>query len=58
MSRELLNIPKNGDFTNSLGTLCQCSVTLTVKEVFPHVQTEPLVFQFVPIASCPVNGRH
>jgi len=28
------------------------------KKAFPSVQTEPLVFQFVPIVSCPVTGHH
>ena len=27
------------------------------EKVFPNVQTEPSVFQFVPIASCPVSGH-
>jgi len=28
------------------------------EEVLPHVQTELLVLQFVPIASCPVAGHY
>ena len=28
------------------------------KEVLPHVQMEPPVFQFVPIAPGPVTGHH
>ena len=28
------------------------------EEVLPHVQTELLVLQFVPIAPCPVTGHH
>jgi len=28
------------------------------KKVFPDVQREPPVFQFMPIASCPVSGHH
>lgn len=44
MSRQLLNISRDGDSTTSLGKLCQCSVTPTVKKCFlPHV------FQFVPL---------
>ena len=27
-------------------------------EVLPHVQMEPPVLQFVPIAPCPVTGHH
>lgn len=51
MSEQLVNICKNGDITTSLGNLCQCSIMLTVKNVFPHIQMQPLVFQFVPTAS-------
>ena len=50
VSRWLLNMSKDGDSTVSLGNLCQYSVPLTVKKVFPNVQTEPPVFQFVLIA--------
>ena len=46
VSRQLLSIPKEGDSTISLGNFCQSLVTLTVKKVFPDVQTEPPVFQF------------
>ena len=28
------------------------------EEALPHVQTEPPVLQFVPIAPCPVTGHH
>jgi len=28
------------------------------EKVFPDVQREPSVFQFVPIASCPVTRHH
>jgi len=28
------------------------------KKVFPDSQREPPLFQFVPIASCPVTGHH
>ena len=28
------------------------------EEVLPHVQTELLMLQFVPIAPCPVAGHH
>jgi len=57
MLRQLLNISKDGDATTSLDNPCQCSVILMVK-VFPDVQREPPVFQFVPIASHPVTGYH
>ena len=51
------DVCEDGDSTTSLGNLCQCSVTLTVK-LFPDVQREPPAFQFVPIASCPATGHH
>ena len=57
-SRRLLNISKDGESTTSLGNLCQCLVTSHSQKVFPDVQREPPVFQFVPIASCPVTGYH
>lgn len=41
-------ISEAGDSTASLNSLCQCSVTSTVKEAFPYLQVEPPVFQFVP----------
>jgi len=50
-----------GDPTASLGNLCQrlvTSVTSAVKKVFPDVQSEPPVLQFVHIASRPVTGHH
>jgi len=56
-SRQVLINSREGNSTASLGSLFQCSVTLTVKKFFPHVQMELPVFQFVPIASCPVMGR-
>lgn len=40
---------KDGDSTPSLGSLCQCSVTLMVK-VFPDVQEEPHMLWSVPIS--------
>lgn len=39
-----------GESTVCLGLLCQCSVTHAVKKRFLK---ESLVFQFVPVASCP-----
>ena len=32
----VLNIAKDGDYTILLCSLCQCSVTLTVKKVLPQ----------------------
>jgi len=34
VSRQVLNISMEGDFMTSLGSLFQCSVTLTVKKFF------------------------
>lgn len=42
----------------SLDNLSLRLVTLTVKKMFPHVQEEPPMFQFVPITSCSVIGHH
>ena len=28
------------------------------QEILPHVQTELPMLQFVPVATCPVNGHH
>ncbi|KAF1578753.1 UNVERIFIED_CONTAM: Golgin subfamily B member 1, partial [Eudyptes pachyrhynchus] len=53
MSRGLLNVSKEGGSKTSLGSLCPCSVTLTMEKVFPDVQREPPMFQFVPVASGP-----
>lgn len=44
--RQLLNNSKVEDSTSSLVNLCHCLVTLMVK-VFPNVQVESSVFQFV-----------
>lgn len=41
-----------------LDSLSLCLLSLTVKKMFPCVQEEPPVFQFVPISSCSVIGRH
>ena len=50
-----MSVSKDGHTTTSSGNLCQCLVTC---QVFPDVQTEPPVLQFVPIASGPVTGHH
>lgn len=55
VTRQVLNVSKDGDSVTSLGSLCQWSVTLTVKKMFPDVQTEPPALQFVPTASGLVN---
>ena len=44
-SRQLLNISEDEDSTNFLGTLCQCSITFTVK-----ICSELPVLLLVPIA--------
>lgn len=41
--RQLLNISREEHSTTSLGILSQCSVTLTVKGILPHVHVELLV---------------
>lgn len=57
VSRFLLSIFEDGDSTASLGELWQCLVNLKVGKVFSDVQTEPPVFYFVLVASCPVTGH-
>lgn len=52
MSMQLLKISPEWDLHNLSGSPCQCSLNCTKKQVFSDVQAEPLVFQFVPIASC------
>jgi len=54
--RWLLSISHVGDSTTSLGNLCQESVTITAKKVFPGVHGEPPVF-FVPTGTSPVTGH-
>lgn len=51
--RGLMNMFKNGDSITSLSKWFQFLVTLTVK-VFRVVP----VFQFLPVACCPVTGHH
>ena len=58
LSRRVLNISGEGDSTTSLGSLCQCSVTLRGKKFFLIFRRNFLCFQFVPIAPCPVTGHH
>lgn len=53
VSRKLLNISKDGDFTISPGNLSHCLVTLTVKKVFSDVQGE---IEFDKFGRC--NGIH
>jgi len=43
---------------NLSGQPVPCLVTLTVKKIFPDVQTDPPVFHFVTIASYPITGLH
>lgn len=52
------NIPKDWDFTTSLGNLLSVLHHLHTKNVFPDVQKAPPVFQPVPIASDPVIRHH
>jgi len=58
MSKQLFSISRNGESATSLGILCQCSVTLTVKKCFLVFTGNLLVFQFVLVASGPVTGHH
>ena len=49
VSRQVLNISKEYS-TTTLGSLFQCSVTLQVKNLFPHIHVELSMSQFVSIA--------
>ncbi len=57
MSRWLLNI-SGGGLYNLPGQPVPVLGHPHSEKVFPDVQTEPPVFQFVPIASGPVTGHH
>lgn len=48
VSRRVLNISWEGDFTTSLGSLCQCSDTLTVKFFLT------LIWNFLCSSLCPL----
>jgi len=43
---------------DSTGQLIPLLNLMHAEDVLPHVHTELLVFQSVPIASCPGTGRH
>ena len=49
MSRRLLNLPKDGDSTTSLGNLCQCLVTLTAKKCLLMFRANLLCFSLCPL---------
>ena len=53
MSIWLLSISTDQDFTTSVRNL-----TTHSKDLFSCVHLEFLVFQFVPVVSCPVTGNH
>jgi len=48
LSRRVWNISREADSTTSLGSLCQCSVTLRGKKFFLMVRRNFLSFQFFP----------
>lgn len=60
MSRQILSLPRSteGDATTTLGNVCRCSVTCTVKKCFLMFRQSFLCFLFVPMASCPVTGHY
>ena len=41
-----------------LWAACPRALSPLSKEVFPHIQVEVPVWQFVPVAPCPVTGHH
>lgn len=50
LSSLLLKTSKDGECTVSLGSYFHCSTVFTV-EKFPFIQSEPLLFEFMPIVS-------
>lgn len=49
ITRWLFSISMYGDSTTSLGNLCQCSVALRSKKVFPDVEGNLLCFSLGPL---------
>ena len=56
VSRQVLNISREGESTTSLGSLFQCSITLTVK--FLHINAELPMLQFMAISPCSLPTDH
>jgi len=54
--RWLLIISKDGDTTISLGNLCRCSVTLTVKMSFLMFRCDLLCFSLCPVSPVQSQG--
>lgn len=57
VSRQVLDVSKDGDATISLDSSYPCSVILMLK-VFPDVGMAPSEFRLVLISSSPVTGHH
>ena len=55
---KVLGISKDGIYTACLGSLFQCLTSSHSKKVLFYCKMKFPVFQFVPIASCPVTGHH
>ena len=53
----VLNVSTEGDPTTFLGSPFQCSVSHH-EEVSSRIYVDPPVFQFAPIAPCPIIGCH
>ena len=51
-----LNPSRDGDSTTSLGSLGQCLTTLSVKKIFPPIQSKPPLAQLEAISSRPIAG--
>ena len=56
--RQLLEISKDGDSTASLGKLCQCLVTLTLKKCFLMFRGNLLCFSLCPLPLVLALGSH
>jgi len=58
MPRWLPHISKDGDAATSPGKPVPVPGHPHSEKLFPDIQREPPVFQFMPIASDPVTGNH
>ncbi|KAK4814535.1 hypothetical protein QYF61_022254 [Mycteria americana] len=54
-STRLLNTSRDGDSNTSLGSLFQGLTTLSVKKIFPNIQSKPPMVQLEAISSCPIT---
>jgi len=58
MFKQVLNISREAEFTAFSGQIVPGLHHPLSKEVFPLVQMEIPLLQFMPVAPCPVSGHH